>query len=69
MITSAQKSVYEAGDLTACSVTSGGENELWWAIVLGAHHGILSVELSVRALTEGPHTVSVPGDESEKRRH
>ena len=51
------------GNLSTCAVTSGGENEPWWAVVFGLHHGVLSVELSVRAMTEGPYAVSIPGDE------
>ena len=79
IISSAQTSDYEAGvtgpssgvdgNIATCAVTSGGEAAPWWAIVMGLHHGILLVEVSVRALTEGPFAVRVPGGGKIKQRH
>ena len=78
IISSAQTSDYEAGvtgssngvdgNIATCAVTSGGEDAPWWAIVMGIHHGILSVQVSVRALTEGPYAVRVPGGGEIKQR-
>ena len=78
IISSAQTSDYEAGvtgpssgvdgNLTTCAVTSGGENAPWWATVMGLHHGILSAEVSVKALIEGPYAVRVPGGGKIKQR-
>ena len=36
--------------------------------MMGIHHGILSVQVSVRALTEGPYAVRVPGGGEIKQR-